>query len=86
MQILFILVDIVTVVVIEYAFFKVYDMAFGLRSKPEDELAGLDITEAGCPAYPNFAIHDSPGSYSDTTPVSGSVGSVVSTVPSSVNG
>lgn len=65
MQIFFIVVDIVTVCAIEFAFFKIYDAVFGLRSKPEDEMAGLDIPEAGCPAYPNWAIHEPAGIYSD---------------------
>ncbi len=34
-----------------YLFFKVQDKLMGIRSKPEDELAGLDIPEMGVPAY-----------------------------------
>ncbi|MDQ2785062.1 MAG: ammonium transporter [Chloroflexota bacterium] len=32
-------------------FFKAVDRLMGLRSKPEDELAGLDMPEMGAPAY-----------------------------------
>jgi Amt family ammonium transporter len=60
-QLLFAAVDIVTVFGIQYAFFKAYDAIWGLRVKREDELAGLDIPETGCPAYPNWPIHDAPG-------------------------
>lgn len=64
-QIVFAVVDALTVMAIELTFFKVYNALFGLRSKPEDEMAGLDIPEAGCPGYPNWPIHDTPGLYSD---------------------
>ena len=72
-QIFFAAVDIITVVALEYAFFKAYDSVFGLRSKREDELEGLDIPEAGCPAYPNFPIHDSPGMEIDSVATASSV-------------
>jgi Amt family ammonium transporter len=67
-QIFFAFVDIVTVFGIQYAFFKVYHAVFGLRVKPEDEIAGLDIPEVGCPAYPNWPIHDAPGLAVEGTP------------------
>ena len=35
--------------------FKVIDIVVGLRSKPEDEIAGLDIPEMGVLAYPDDA-------------------------------
>jgi len=35
-------------------FFKVLDKTLGLRSKPEDEIAGLDLPEMGALAYPDF--------------------------------
>jgi len=38
---------------ISYAFFKVVDRLMGLRSRPEDELAGLDLPELGASAYWN---------------------------------
>ncbi len=34
-----------------YLFFKAQDKLQGIRSKPEDELAGLDLPEMGIPAY-----------------------------------
>ncbi len=34
-----------------YLFFKAQDKLMGIRSKPEDELAGLDLPEMGAPAY-----------------------------------
>jgi len=45
---------------IAYAFFKIQDTISksmgkgGIRSKEEDEIAGLDIPEMGVPAYPEF--------------------------------
>jgi len=38
-----------------YVFFKIQSKATGLRSSEEDELAGLDVTEMGVLAYPDFA-------------------------------
>lgn len=37
-----------------YLTFKLIDKAFGVRVAPEEELQGLDITEHGTPAYPDF--------------------------------
>ena len=34
-----------------WCFFKIQDMVQGIRSKPEDELAGLDMPEMGVYAY-----------------------------------
>jgi Amt family ammonium transporter len=84
-QILFILADIATVVALEFTFFKVYDMVFGLRVKREDELQGLDIPETGCPAYPNWPIHDAPGLATDDGPWSASPANAVAAEPRSVN-
>ncbi len=39
---------------IGYLFFKVQDRIQGIRSKPEDELAGLDLPEMGVLAYPDL--------------------------------
>jgi Amt family ammonium transporter len=36
---------------VSYAFFKLCDRLMGIRSTPEDELAGLDMPEMGAPAY-----------------------------------
>lgn len=38
---------------LSYIFFKILDKVWGLRVKPEDELAGLDIPEMGALAYPD---------------------------------
>ena len=67
-QILFAVVDIYVCLWIEFAFFKAYDAVFGLRGKAEDEIDGLDITEMGCPAYPNWPIHDAEGLAYDNLP------------------
>lgn len=37
-----------------YLFFKVQDAVMGIRVRPEDELAGLDMPEMGILAYPTF--------------------------------
>jgi Amt family ammonium transporter len=39
-----------------YAFFKAYDKLFGMRVKPEEEIAGLDLPEMGALAYPEFVL------------------------------
>ena len=45
---------------IAYAFFKIQDSISksmgkgGIRSKEEDEIAGLDLPEMGVDAYPEF--------------------------------
>lgn len=43
----------VTVFVLGYAFFKILNAMGILRSRPEDELAGLDLPEMGAPGYTN---------------------------------
>jgi Amt family ammonium transporter len=43
----------VTVLVIGFIFFKVVNAIGWLRSRPEDELAGLDLPEMGAPGYTN---------------------------------
>lgn len=43
----------VPAVVLSWGFFKVLGMAGVLRSKPEHELAGLDLPEMGAPGYTN---------------------------------
>jgi Amt family ammonium transporter len=60
---------VAVVVVIVWAFglgwvlFKIQDKLTkgGIRSTPEDELAGLDVTEMGVLAYPDFAGGAAPG-------------------------
>jgi len=37
-----------------YLMFKIMDKIFGIRVPPEEELEGLDISEHGTPAYPDF--------------------------------
>lgn len=37
-----------------YLFFKVQHAVMGIRSKPEDEVGGLDLPEMGALAYPDF--------------------------------
>jgi len=37
-----------------YLTFKLMDKAFGIRVSPEEELKGLDVSEHGTPAYPDF--------------------------------
>jgi Amt family ammonium transporter len=37
-----------------YALFKILDKVIGIRVSPQEELAGLDISEHGTKAYPNF--------------------------------
>ncbi len=37
-----------------YALFKIMDKVMGIRVSPQEELAGLDISEHGTRAYPNF--------------------------------
>lgn len=39
-----------------YIFWKVLDKTLGIRVKPEDEIAGLDIPEMGMLAYSDFAL------------------------------
>jgi Amt family ammonium transporter len=44
---------------VSFVFFKVLDKVWGLRSKPEDELDGLDIPEMGVLAYPDNVLNSS---------------------------
>ncbi|MDY6879885.1 MAG: ammonium transporter [Desulfatiglans sp.] len=39
-----------------FIMFKLIDMTIGLRVSPEDEVEGLDMTEHGGIAYPDFAV------------------------------
>ncbi|BCN31257.1 ammonium transporter [Anaeromicropila herbilytica] len=41
---------------VSYLFFKILDKVWGIRVKPEDELAGLDIPEMGVLAYPDVEL------------------------------
>jgi len=49
-----------------YVFFRIQDKVQGIRSSAEDELAGLDVTEMGVMAYPDFAGSGSMGAGSST--------------------
>jgi Amt family ammonium transporter len=49
-----VLTCIVFVFSIAFVWFKVSDMFIPLRSKPEDEVMGLDVPEMGAEAYPDF--------------------------------
>ena len=55
-------VDVLTCAVFVFTFgfiwFKVSNLIFPVRSKREDELAGLDIPEMGVEAYPDFSQTD----------------------------
>ncbi len=42
--------------VTHYVFFRVQDRIMGIRSSAEDEIAGLDPTEMGVLAYPDFSV------------------------------
>jgi Amt family ammonium transporter len=54
------LIDVVVVVVwafgLMYAFFKIQDRIMGIRVSREFELEGLDTTEMGISAYPDFRV------------------------------
>ena len=41
---------------LSYLFFHFCNAVMGIRSRPEDELAGLDIPETGILAYPSFHV------------------------------
>lgn len=46
-----------------FILFKAMDLAFGIRVPEEEEREGLDITEHGTPAYPDFQISSLPLGY-----------------------
>ncbi|WP_407312590.1 ammonium transporter [Desulfosporosinus sp. SB140] len=46
---------------LSYIFFKILNATLGMRVKPEDEIAGLDIPEMGMLAYPEFVLQSSTG-------------------------
>jgi Amt family ammonium transporter len=58
------LIGCLTIVVwaggVGYLFFKFQDKIQGIRSKPEDELAGLDFPEMGVMAYPDLTPEPGP--------------------------
>jgi Amt family ammonium transporter len=44
--------------VTSYCVFKVIDMTMGMRVSPEEEIAGLDRSEHGGEAYPEFVFQE----------------------------
>lgn len=46
---------------LSYVFFKILNATHGMRVKPEDEIAGLDIPEMGMYAYPEFVLQSPTG-------------------------
>ncbi len=56
---------VVWVFVSSYIIFKLIDVTIGLRSKPEDEVAGLDLPEMGILAYPGFHTTAETGEHDD---------------------
>ncbi|HHY47295.1 MAG TPA: ammonium transporter [Firmicutes bacterium] len=60
---------------LSYAFFKLLDWVFGIRTSAADEMAGLDIPEMGVMAYPDFVLPQSVPTEPDD---SGSAGSRLS--------
>lgn len=58
-QLIAVLVLIIWGFGVSFVFFKVLDKVWGLRSKPEDELEGLDIPEMGVLAYPDNVLNSS---------------------------
>jgi Amt family ammonium transporter len=52
------LTNFVFVALFALVWFKVSNLIFPLRSKQEDEIAGLDVPEMGAEAYPDYALTD----------------------------
>ena len=50
--------NLIFVTLFALVWFKLSNMIIPLRSKPEDEVAGLDIPEMGAEAYPDYALTD----------------------------
>ncbi|MCX5735023.1 MAG: ammonium transporter [candidate division NC10 bacterium] len=50
------LTNLVFVFAASWAFFKTYDLVFGMRVAPEIEIERLDIPEMGALAYPDFSL------------------------------
>jgi len=55
-QIIGVLVNLVFVFTVSYAFFKLLDKIVGLRVDPISEIEGLDISEMGTPGYTGIKI------------------------------
>jgi Amt family ammonium transporter len=52
------LTNLIFVTLFALVWFKVSNMIIQLRSKPEHEVAGLDLPEMGAEAYPDYALTD----------------------------
>jgi Amt family ammonium transporter len=61
-QVIGILTCFFWVFVTSYILFKVLDMTIGLRVSEQDELQGLDLSEHGASAYPDFVVSGSSSS------------------------
>jgi Amt family ammonium transporter len=75
-QIIGTLTCLVFIFVASYAFFKVYDLVFGMRVSAEVELEGLDVPEMGGHGYPEVqgpstVIHGSAGGLKPQTAMAG---------------
>lgn len=55
-QIISVFTNIIWVFCAAWVIFKLIDLVIGMRVSPETELAGLDVTEMGAMAYPDFAM------------------------------
>ena len=57
-----------------YLFYRAYDKLLGMRVRPEDEVAGLDVPEMGALAYPEFVlVHQGFGPAAETRVATGHV-------------
>ena len=52
------LTNFVFVALFALIWFKVSNLIIPLRSKPDDEIQGLDVPEMGAEAYPDYALTD----------------------------
>jgi Amt family ammonium transporter len=62
-QVIGVITAFVWTFVTAFILFKVIAMTIGLRISAEEELEGLDITEHGAFAYPDFVQTPGPGEY-----------------------
>lgn len=58
MQLISVIVSIVWAFGISYIIFKILDALVGLRVSPEEEIQGLDISEHGIRAYPEYLMRE----------------------------
>jgi Amt family ammonium transporter len=57
-QVIGTLTCIVFVTAFSFIWFKVSNLIIPIRSKPEDEIAGLDLPEMGVECYPDYQLTD----------------------------